>query len=77
MMRMLVKRVAKPHSISYRSAYSIISRLFFKKKEEESLNQERKQTTASESPIEKEDEEYNFFERRREIDTSFDFAKLR
>lgn len=28
-------------------------------------------------PIEKEDEEYNFFERRREIDTSFDFAKLR
>jgi len=27
--------------------------------------------------VEKEDEEYNFFERRREIDTSFDFAKLR
>lgn len=27
--------------------------------------------------MEKEDEEYNFFERRREIDTSFDFAKLR
>ena len=59
--------------------YSIISNLFRKKNEAEVGSGEKAGTGEKEEEKERvmEDEEYNFFERRREIDTGIDFSKLR
>lgn len=57
MLKLLAGKVARPQPLTFRSAYTIISRLFFKKKEEETLknNKEQAKTPTAESPLEKED----------------------
>jgi hypothetical protein len=37
MLKLLAGKVTRPTPLTYRSVYTIISRLFFKKKEEEAL----------------------------------------
>lgn len=60
-----------------RLRYGIISNLFRKRNQAEAEAPKESVKAKEEQEREMEDEEYNFFERRKEIDTGLDFSKLR
>jgi hypothetical protein len=73
--KLITPLIARP--LTRANTYPIISNLFKRKNQAEAEQKKGEPKKEEERERVMEDEEYNFFERRKEIDTDFDFSKMR
>ena len=73
-------RLLQPSRLLHNNRHGIISELFKRRNKEQNTQPPPPQSEPElegEENREKEDPAYSYFERRMEIDTSFDFSKMR